>query len=205
MTYWQLKRISIWNSMFFFIFYFFECSLLAEGAANTYWFLLYNERKGRHWLIKKRRRYERLATARACHVYRWGWLSWVLDLWGQQKMTPYPVHPQKWTIDLLFKNNKIYSLKTIESTNTWQISRPPPFLPCARHKCMAPMHAINIHFYMHSYNYTTLFLTFLMQTKRDQKGNLIQYLTYQRQDTLRSRFTIIYSRCNVKERGQGTA
>ena len=117
-------------------------------------------------------------------------------------MTPYPVHPQKWTIDLLFKNNKIYSLKTIESTNTWQISRPPPFLPCARHKCMAPMHAINIHFYMHSYNYTTLFLTFLMQTKRDQKGNLIQYLTYQRQDTLRSRFTIIYSRCNVKERGQ---
>ena len=34
--------------------------------------------------------------------------------------TPYPHHPQKWTIDLL--------LKTIKSGNTWQFSRlPPPF------------------------------------------------------------------------------
>lgn len=42
---------------------------------------------------------------------------------------PTLTHPQKWTIDLLFK--------AIESSNTWQISRQPPTsLPCGCYKCI---------------------------------------------------------------------
>ena len=35
-------------------------SLLAEGTANIWWILLYNDRKSRHWRIKKQCCYERL-------------------------------------------------------------------------------------------------------------------------------------------------
>ena len=42
-----------------------------------------------------------------------------------------PTHPQKLTIDLLFKNDRIR--KYVANFKT------PPFqLPCGRHKCMVP-------------------------------------------------------------------
>ena len=50
----------------------------------------------------------------------------IIHLWLPQKMTnfltlPYPHHPQKWTIDLLFKNNRIRKHVTNFKT------LPPPF------------------------------------------------------------------------------
>ena len=60
----------------------------------------------------------------------------VTHLWHPQKMVnKWPSHfhhPQKWTIDLLFK--------IMEPTNKWQILRTPlphPLL-CRHHKCMFP-------------------------------------------------------------------
>ena len=60
----------------------------------------------------------------------------VTHLWRPQKMTnKWPSHfhhPQKWTIDLMFK--------IMKSANTWQFLRTPLPTPvlCRHHKCMFP-------------------------------------------------------------------
>ena len=48
-------------------------------------------------------------------------------------LTPLPYHPQKWTIDLLFKNNRIRKHVT-----NYKLQDSPNPLPYGRHKCMVP-------------------------------------------------------------------
>ena len=60
----------------------------------------------------------------------------VTHIWRPQKMTnkwpPHFHHPQKWTIDIMFK--------IMKSSNTWQFLRTPLLTPILwrHHKCMFP-------------------------------------------------------------------
>ena len=74
----------------------------------------------------------------------------VIHLWRSQKMVNYvipnPLHLQKWTIDILFKNKKIWKYVTKFKDLPSRPHPLPPFpapqthlhalLPCGHHKCV---------------------------------------------------------------------
>ena len=65
---------------------------------------------------------------------------WVIHLWQPQKMTNVMTfHSQKWTMDLLFKNKRIWrhvtNFKTTIHTSLSHVDIP---VPCGCHECMVP-------------------------------------------------------------------
>ena len=68
--------------MIFLLIFWDSAYLLGEGTANTWWFLLHNDRKSRHRRIKKQRRYERLTKPQdSCPHEKQGWAGGKWEVW----------------------------------------------------------------------------------------------------------------------------